>query len=346
MTAPLLEVETLSKDFRAGGHSVRAVDDVSFMLRQGETLAVVGESGSGKTTLGRCILRLEEPTAGRIVFEGNDLTHLSAKQLRPIRERMQMVFQDPYTSLNPRKRVRQLIGDVLRAHGERDGARVQARIAELLDDVGLRPEHAGRRPHAFSGGQRQRIGIARALALKPKLIVADEPVSALDVSIQAQIINLMADLQDEHGLTYLIIAHDLGLVRQVADRVAVMYLGQIVEQGASDALYRSPMHPYTEALLSAVPLPDPEASAGRRRIALKGDLPSPINPPSGCRFHTRCPHATELCRMAAPPPVAHADGRQVACHFPRNADDDARDRAMAALDGWKPQSTPRSGAAV
>ena len=320
MTAPaLLEVEGLVQHFPAPGRRgvVHAVDDVSFTVREGETLGLVGESGCGKTTLGRTLLRLYEPTAGTIRFAGTDITHLGEKELRPLRRDMQMVFQDPFASLNPRRRVADLVGDVLGVHGERDKARRRSTAIELLERVGLPASVADRYPRALSGGQRQRVGIARALALRPRLLVADEPVSALDVSVQAQVVNLLEDLQHELGLTYVVIAHDLAVVRHIADRVGVMYLGRLVELADADALHAAPLHPYTEALMSAAPVPDPRASAARQRIVLTGDVPSPIDPPSGCRFRTRCPYATQVCAEVDPPLVELVPGRRVACHHPR-----------------------------
>jgi len=305
---------------------VHAVDDVTLSVRKGETVGLVGESGCGKSTLGRCIVRLLEPTSGDIVFDGRSIGRLKARALRPLRREMQMVFQDPYASLNPRKRVGTIIGDPMKIHGIGDRRERKKRVEELLETVGLSPEHYNRFPHEFSGGQRQRIGVARALALRPKLVVADEPVSALDVSIQAQMVNLLEDLQNDFGLTYVFIAHDLGVVRHVSDRIAVMYLGKLVELSPAEELYTRPIMPYTEALLSAVPIPDPDLSAKRERIVLAGDVPSPINPPSGCRFHPRCRYATEICSQVEPPLVDYGNGHLAACHHPLNVDKETLER--------------------
>jgi len=326
VTETLLEARDLVKHFtvrgtafRGGGDVVHAVDGVSLEVRSGETLGVVGESGCGKSTLGRLLVRLHEPTSGSVHFDGSDITTLSRRQLRPYRREMQMIFQDPYASLNPRKRVGQILGDPFEIHGGLSREKTRMRVRELLETVGLSPDHVNRYPHEFSGGQRQRIGVARALALNPKLIVADEPVSALDVSIQAQVINLLDDLQSDFDLTYVFIAHDLGVVHHVSDRIAVMYLGVIVEVGPSDELFLAPVHPYTEALLSAIPAIEGEEEVRRERIVLEGEVPSPVAPPAGCRFHTRCPYATDVCKIERPPLVDHGGGRFAACHHPLDA---------------------------
>jgi oligopeptide transport system ATP-binding protein len=325
---PLLEVSHVVKHFPIKEGllfdrqvaAVHAVDDVSLTLHEGETLGLVGESGSGKSTLCRTIIQLLQPTAGSVKYRGKELVGLSRKDLQPVRRDIQMIFQDPYASLNPRKRVGQIIGDPLRLHGLASGSQLQREVRQLMDRVGLQPEHYNRFPHEFSGGQRQRIGIARALALRPKLIIADEPVSALDVSIQAQIINLLDDLQDEFDLSYIFVAHDLGVVRHVSDRIAVMYLGKLVERSPAAVLYERPIHPYSVALLSAVPIPDPKVEAERQPLVLEGDVPSPVNPPPACRFHTRCPWATEICSQDEPPLAEYESGQAAACHHPRNVD--------------------------
>ncbi|TRY27415.1 dipeptide ABC transporter ATP-binding protein [Brevibacillus sp. LEMMJ03] len=319
MSQPLLEVKGLKKHFPVNSgfwgreKVVRAVDGVHLTVYPGETLSIVGESGCGKSTTGRCILRLIEPTEGEILFQGRDIRALNAAELRAARRDMQLVFQDPFASLNPRKTVGQILQDPLIVHGIGTPAERRKRVEEMIEIVGLTRQHLDRFPHEFSGGQRQRIGIARALILRPKLVVADEPVSALDVSIQAQILNLLKDLQREFQLTYLFISHDLSVVRHISDRVAVMYLGKVVEVADKAALYERPTHPYTQALLSAVPVPDPTREVNR--IILEGDLPSPANPPSGCQFHPRCRHCMEVCRTTVPPLKEAEPGHLVACHL-------------------------------
>ncbi len=319
----LVKVRNLKKYFplyagfirRAHIADVKAVDGVTFELHEGETLGLVGESGCGKSTLGRCVLQLHRATSGEVLFGDTDLTRLSGNALRPFRKQFQMIFQDPYDSLNPRFTAADIIGEPLRIHGSMRGGEYRARVAELLDTVGLAPYMAERYPHEFSGGQRQRLGIARALALQPKFIVCDEPISALDVSIQAQIINLLDDLQEKFGIAYLFISHDLSVVRHISDRVAVMYLGKFMELSSQVDLYRSPLHPYTRALLSAVPIPDPEIEAQRSVIVLKGEVPSPINPPPGCVFNPRCPLAFDRCSSEAPALIDVGGGHFVACHL-------------------------------
>ncbi len=324
MAEPLLRVDNLKVHFpvmrgvlwKKQVGTVHAVDGVSFTLGRGETLGLVGESGCGKSTTGLAVLRMQDSTEGRIEFEGQDITHHDKAQMRPIRQRLQMVYQDPYGSLNPRMKVNQIIGEPLEVHGMApDKAAYDARIAELMRTVGLLPDMADRYPHEFSGGQRQRIGIARALALEPSLIICDEPVSALDVSIQAQVVNVLQELQERLGLSYLFIAHDLSVVRHLCHRVAVMYLGRIVEIADRHALYQEPLHPYTQALMSAVPVADPVVERTRKRIVVQGEVPSALNPPSGCRFHTRCPMAMDRCKTEDPPLRELGPGRSVACHL-------------------------------
>jgi oligopeptide transport system ATP-binding protein len=320
MARNLVEVKNLVKHFPIRGGvflkevaSVKAVDDVSLTIREGETMGVVGESGCGKTTLGRLILRLEEPSSGKVFFQEENILSFDKEKMRSLRKNMQIIFQDPFSSLNPRKTVSHIIGEPLLVHGLRSRREREEKVLELLHVVGLRHEHMRRYPHQFSGGQRQRIGVARALALHPKLIICDEAVSALDVSIQAQVINLLQDLQEEFGLTYLFISHDLAVVEHVSDRLAVMYLGKIVELADSFQIYRSPLHPYSQALLSASPIPDP--AFRRDRIILKGDVPSPIDPPPGCRFHTRCLYAEDICSQQEPQLKEVRENHLTACHF-------------------------------
>ena len=320
---PILETRALGKRFSIGSRfssegkrTVHAVDNVSLTVRRGETVGLVGESGCGKSTLARCLVRLYDITDGELLFEGDDITSKSLGELRPLRRRLQMVFQDPSASLNPRRRVGDLVAEPLRIHTKLSSGEIAKRVAELFDLVGLLPDHVMRYPHEFSGGQRQRVGIARAIALNPDLVVLDEPVSALDVSVQAQIVNLLADLQEKLKLTYIFIAHDLSVVRQVSTRIAVMYLGSIVEEGPAEEVFSTPAHPYSQALISAVPVVETTPSGTRRRIILTGDVPSPLNPPSGCRFHPRCPIATDRCRTERPEAREHRPGRKVACHYP------------------------------
>jgi oligopeptide/dipeptide ABC transporter ATP-binding protein len=322
MAEKLLQVKNLVKHFPLRGgvfskvHSyVRAVDDISFDIDEGETLGIVGESGCGKSTAGRAILRLIEPTSGEVIYKGTNILKIDREEMRKLRREMQIIFQDPYASLNPRMTVGSIVGEPLTIHRISKGKEREDQVVKILECVGLRAEHMRRYPHEFSGGQRQRIGIARALALKPKLIIADEPVSALDVSIQAQVINLLQDLQKEFGIAYMVISHDLSVIQHICDRIAVMYLGELVEIADADELIMSPRHPYTEALLSAVPVPDPVATKKKERIILRGDVPSPVNPPSGCRFHTRCPYKEDICSTDAPPLKVISSGHLTACHF-------------------------------
>lgn len=329
MSAPLIEVKNLQRYFGAAAKPVRAVDDVSFSIQPGETLGLVGESGSGKSTIGRTLLRLIEATSGQVLYRGEDLGKASGGRMRALRSKLQMIFQDPYASLNPKMRVKDILGEALQVHGLAKGKEAQAkRIAELLELVGLRAEHASRYPHEFSGGQRQRIGVARALAVEPEFIVADEPLSALDVSIQAQVVNLLCDLRDRLSLTMLFISHDLDVVEYLCDRVVVLYLGRVMEVAPTAQLFERPLHPYTQALLAASPKPDPEHKS--ERIALKGDIPSPVNPPSGCVFRTRCPHAIEACATTRPELRDMGNGRFKACIRDDLANSVAEAPALAA----------------
>jgi len=312
----LIEVKNLKKHFKVGRNQIlKAVDGISFSIKEGETLGLVGESGCGKSTTGRTLIRLYDATDGEVIFDGMNVHKLNKKEMKNFAKETQMIFQDPYASLNPRMTVGDIIGEGMDIHNLRKGKERMKRIYELLETVGLNREHASRFPHEFSGGQRQRIGIARALSVEPKFIVCDEPISALDVSIQAQVVNLLEDLQKEMGLTYLFIAHDLSMVKHISDRIAVMYLGAIMELTSSNELYNEPLHPYTQALLSAIPIADPEASKGRKRIILEGDVPSPINPPEGCKFQNRCKYAKDICRQKAPELREVKPGHYVACHL-------------------------------
>ncbi len=351
----LLRVENLVKYFpvqsgqliRRSRGVVHAVDDVSFEVRRGETLGLVGETGSGKSTVARCVARLYDITSGKITFDGHDISTISARRMRPFRREIQMIFQDPYGSLNPRRRVGSIIGDPFAIHHIATGAERKRRVQHLMEQVGLNPEHYNRFPAEFSGGQRQRIGVARALAFAPKLIICDEPVSALDVSIQAQIINLLADLQGELGLTYIFIAHDLSVVRHVSNSVAVMYLGKLTEVALVEDLWAHPRHPYTDALLSAVPIPDPEYAGRRERIILVGDVPSPINPPSGCRFYPRCPKARQACVDETPeltPRLGDEPAHLAACHFPvEEGEDISKSRPAISADQRVIETGPVAG---
>ena len=317
MEQPILQVEHLTKHFPAGkGSVVHAVDDVSFALRKGRTFGLVGESGCGKSSCARTIIRIYDPTSGKIILDGQDITKLSARQLQPIRRKMQMIFQDPYASLNARMTVRDIIAEPLIAHHVvKNKKEIDDYVYPMLERVGLTREHAGRYAHEFSGGQRQRVGIARALVLKPELVICDEPISALDVSIQAQVVNLLRDYQQEEGLSYLFIAHDLSMVRYVSDDVGVMYLGQLVETCAAEEIYKNPLHPYTRGLLSCIPVADPKVARTRENTGVAGDLPSPVHPPEGCRFHTRCPYAKPICAEQVPEMKEAAPGHCVACHL-------------------------------